>query len=104
MSGHWRQAFWSVYLLANVGMFAGCATTAPPPPAIVQAPQVVTVERIVRVPCVNEADIPQIPSTAMRPDSDVKQLEAQVRVDVDALRQYALKADPLLRGCATKPK
>jgi hypothetical protein len=52
--------------------------------------------------------VPAIPPTNLRPQDDVVQRELQARADIDALRDYALEADALLRGCVTetqlKPK
>jgi len=96
-----RPLFPLALIMAAEGLLAGCATAPPPPPAIVSAPVTLPpVQVVVRVPCLAEADIPTIPTTVLDPKSDVKQLEQQFRADLDALRLYAIKADPLLRGCA----
>jgi len=81
-----------------IWLCASCAT-APAPLQSVRVETLPPVIKIVTVPCLNEADVPPIPPTALNPASDVKQLEQQARIDIDTLRQYAIKANALLIGC-----
>lgn len=74
----------------------GCATPDP----IIRT-NTVTVQVPVTVHCVDAKDVPTIPKTSMRKDADTRQLAAAAAADVYALQDYAVKADALLRSCAT---
>lgn len=78
----------------------GCATT-PAPPVLFSAPSI-EVRIPIPISCIDAADIPTIPPTALRPDADLRALAAQVAIDVLALQQYAEKVAALLAQCAAK--
>jgi hypothetical protein len=54
----------------------------------------------VPVACLKLDELPAIPPSAMRKDSDVRGLAAGAAVDVLALEAYAARADALLKNCA----
>lgn len=80
---------------------AGCATDATKPEVVTHVEQLPPIRIPVPIRCVDASEVPTIPSTAMRPGDDLWQNEQQLRSDLDAFKIYALKADPLLRSCAT---
>jgi len=51
-------------------------------------------------PCVDAADIPAIPRSALRADADVNALAAGAEVDIRELRRVAKKQQALLQGCS----
>ncbi len=75
----------------------GCATSGPAP---VAAAPTVTIRIPVPVPCVSRNEIPQVPRTVLNPAGDVKQLAAGAAADIEALQDYAERADAVLRQCA----
>lgn len=54
----------------------------------------------VAVPCVSANEVPAMPRTAFKPDGDLKQNAASAAIDLEALQDYAITADALLRQCA----
>lgn len=81
---------------------AGCATDATKPEVVTKVEQLPPIRIPVPIRCVSLTEIPEIPETYMRPGSDLWQNEQELRADLDAFKIYALKADPLLKGCATE--
>lgn len=51
--------------------------------------------------CIDEADIPVVPSTNAVPNGTMRQDAAAASADARQLRQYAREADAALRKCAT---
>ena len=85
-------------------VIAGCATDPAKPQVVTRVEQLPPVRIPVLVKCVDPAQVPDVPATAMRPTDGLWENEQQLRADLDAFKIYALKADPLLRQCAAEPE
>lgn len=83
-------------------VLCGCATDQTKPEVVTRVEQLPPIKIPVAIRCVSLTEIPDIPETFMRPGSDLWQNEQELRADLDAFKIYALKADPLLKGCATE--
>ena len=86
---------------------SGCAAVPekPLPPPVLTKIVTQRIEVPFRVACLNAADVPVLPApTIIDIDkANQRQVTAALAADDLALEQYALKADPLLRQCATLP-
>ena len=86
--------FWPILLA-----LAGCATTSPLPD-LTSGVRTVTVDRIVKVPCV--VAVPDEPVTAMPiPGPFTAPLAAGARLDVEAQDRYIQALRAALMACAT---
>lgn len=90
-----------VCLLASV---AGCATDAPKPEVVTRIEQLPPIIKPTPVRCIDPADVPEVPPTAMRPDDGLWDNLPQMRADLNAFKVYALKAGPLMAKCTIDPK
>jgi hypothetical protein len=119
--------YWTVVLIIFVLLFlsmTGCATDATKPEVVSKVEQLPPVRIPVLVRCLDPDQIPEIPPTTFTPDETVwakaqqeaklgltdtmfsylNTLQKEAMVDIYAFKIYALKADPLLKGCATEPQ
>lgn len=85
-----------------VALLVGCAGDPVKPEVVTVVKQLPPVQVPIPVRCIDPADVPEIPPTAMRPDDGLWDNLPQLRADLNAFKIYALKADPLLKGCATE--
>lgn len=65
--------------------------------------------QVVKVPvnvrCVSLSELPPVPRTRMDPEKQtVEQLVTAIRIDINNLEDYAIRADALLRACAIEPQ
>lgn len=79
---------------------ASLAACASEPPAPVVRTETVTVRVPVPVKCVAAEKVPTVPPVSIPADGDTAQLANGAAAEVLALREYAAKADPLLRACS----
>lgn len=104
-----------------VALLASCATDATKPEVVTRVEQLPPIKVPVLIKCIDASQVPDIPATSFTPDQALwtkaqkeaelglldtllayaNSLQKQAMADIDAFKIYALKADPLLKGCAT---
>lgn len=85
-------------------VLGGCATPPPKPEVVARIEQLPPIETPIPVRCIDPADVPEEPPTAMRPDDGLWDNLPQMRIDLNAYKIYVLKAAPLMKKCTIDPK
>lgn len=89
-------------LLAVCLLLAACES-APKREVVARVEQAPPIRIPVPIRCVSLRELPPIPGTNLRPGSDPEQKFNQLIADVDDFREYAIRVEAILKGCATEP-
>lgn len=89
--------------LLGLILLGGCATVPQTP--LVAGTKTEVVRIPVNVRCVSLSEVPKIPTTRLNSDKQtLEQMVIAIQIDFNNLEDYVVRADALLRACATEPQ